>query len=67
MKTIRVNGDERTLTQAATVGEAVDELGLPAPTVLVEHNGTALRRSEWAETPVNTGDRLEILRVAAGG
>ena len=63
---LRVNGAERE-TEAATVEELVRELGLPAQTVLVERNGEALRRQEWAKAVLSEGDRLEVLRVAAGG
>jgi thiamine biosynthesis protein ThiS len=35
--------------------------------ILIEHNGAALRRSEWPSTSVSDHDRLEILQVAAGG
>ncbi|MFZ0712237.1 MAG: sulfur carrier protein ThiS [Terrimicrobiaceae bacterium] len=53
--------------QAETVADLVGKLGLVKETVLIEHNGTALLRSEWAHTPLSHDDRLEILRVAAGG
>jgi thiamine biosynthesis protein ThiS len=33
----------------------------------VEHNGSALRRREWATQKLQENDRVEILRVAAGG
>ena len=42
-------------------------LEIPAPTLLIEHNGTALRREEWPATRLADGDKLEILRIAAGG
>lgn len=35
--------------------------------VVVEHNGDAVAPSEFSHRPVNTGDRLEIVRVVAGG
>lgn len=66
MKVI-VNGEERTLPPCAHVAALVIELSLPAPLVLVERNGTALRRSEWETTKVEEGDRFEILRISAGG
>ncbi len=53
--------------QAKTVTDLVNELGLVPETVLIEHNGTALLRSEWALTALAGDDRLEVLRVAAGG
>ena len=54
-------------TQAITVEALVGELGLKRGTVLVEHNGTALRPDEWKQTAVQGNDRLEILRIVAGG
>ena len=64
---LRVNGDEREITRARNVAELVEELGLPAPAMLVEHNGLALRREEWRTRVLAEGDRLEIIRVVAGG
>jgi thiamine biosynthesis protein ThiS len=62
-----VNGEEKQIAQARDVAGLVAELGLPAPTVLIEHNGLALRRDEWTKTLLAEGDRIEILRIAAGG
>ena len=66
MKTLSVNGAERCLN-AVTVAGMVEEMELPVPLVLVEHNGLALRKSEWEGTPLRDGDRIEILRISAGG
>lgn len=54
-------------TSAQTVSALVAELAQAPEMLLIEHNGTALHRSEWSGTPVAAGDRIEILRVAAGG
>jgi len=44
-----------------------DELS-PAPqTLLIEHNNIALHRSQWAEVTLQANDRVEVLRVSAGG
>lgn len=64
--TIFVNGERRE-TPAANVTGFVEELGLPPEMLLIEHNGTALHRSEWPATNLHPDDRLEILKVAAGG
>ena len=61
-----LNGKEREV-QATQVEALVAELGLPLAAALVEHNGTALLRSEWAQTKLQDGDRLEIIRMVAGG
>jgi sulfur carrier protein len=61
-----LNGQERSV-KASQVEELVAELGLPLAAALVEHNGNALLRSEWAESQLRDGDRLEIIRMVAGG
>ena len=64
--TLILNGSEREV-RASQVEELVAELGLPLAAALVEHNGTALLRSEWVGTTLYEGDRLEIIRMVAGG
>jgi sulfur carrier protein len=64
--TITLNGAAHE-TEAATIQALAGEL-TPAPeTLLIELNGTALFRSDWINTPVQEGDKVEILKVAAGG
>lgn len=63
---ISVNGEPRD-TAARTVQGFVEELALPPEMLLIEHNGLALHRSEWVSTEISPDDRLEILKVAAGG
>ena len=35
--------------------------------VVVEHNGEAVAPSEFARRRLNAGDRLEIVKIVAGG
>ena len=63
---VTINGESRQV-RASSVAGVVEELGLPAATLLIEHNGDALQRAEWTKRDVREGDRFEILRVAAGG
>ena len=63
---ITVNGEDRQL-RAETVAGLVEEMQLPAPLLLIEHNGTALRKSDWEGAILSDGDRIEILRISAGG
>jgi len=54
-------------TNAGTIVDLADELS-PAPqTLLIEHNQIALHRSQWAEVTLQANDRVEVLRVSAGG
>jgi thiamine biosynthesis protein ThiS len=61
-----LNG-QRHEAEALTVTDLVKQLGLIPETILIEHNGTALLRSEWEKTHLADDDRLEVLRVTAGG
>ena len=66
MNRIALNGQPRD-TAAADVAALIAELGFVKGTVLVEHNGTALRPAEWQGRPLKDGDRIELLRLTAGG
>ena len=64
---ILVNGEPRASVSGTGLLPLLTELGLPPQGVLVELNGQALLRDEWPGVRLQTGDRLEILRVVAGG
>ena len=64
---IVLNGEPHELTRALDIAALVAELALPAPALLVEHNGLALHRDEWPQRPLADGDRVEIVRIVAGG
>ena len=63
--TITLNGEKKELDVARTVVTLLRELELPEQGVLVEQNGKALHREEWGN--LAEGDRIEILRIVAGG
>lgn len=64
---ITLNGEPREIERARDVAALIEELGLPAPAMLVEHNGLALRREEWPVRALAEADRVEIIRIVAGG
>ena len=66
MITLVINGESKEVS-SATLDGLMAELSLPAPLMLVEHNGRALHRSEWPTLSLGEGDRLEFMKVAAGG
>jgi sulfur carrier protein len=47
--------------------QLLSSLGLRVGSVVVEHNGTALLRSEVQAAVLADGDRLELVRAVAGG
>ena len=64
---IQVNGEPRAVPAGQPLARLIESLGLPPQAALVEHNGQALFRAEWDRVSLAEGDRLEILRVVAGG
>jgi thiamine biosynthesis protein ThiS len=64
---VTINGEPREITGAKNVAELIQELRLPAPAILVEHNGLALRREEWPQRLLADCDRIELVRIVAGG
>lgn len=41
--------------------------GVPSRSVVVEHNGEAVAPSEFGQREIRQGDRLEIVKIVAGG
>jgi thiamine biosynthesis protein ThiS len=66
MISLVINGESKQVV-SSKIDDLMGELLLPAPLMLVEHNGKALHRSEWASVTLSDGDRLELMKVAAGG
>lgn len=67
MITVRLNGEPRQLAPGTTVAGLIEQLGLRVGSVVVEHNGTALLRSEVAQAVLADGDVVEVVRAVAGG
>ena len=65
--TISLNGEKTETRGASTIEELVLRFDLPPQAVLIEHNGLALHRHEWPNKSLAAGDRVEFIRVVAGG
>ena len=64
---ILLNGETIDTGEAKTIAELIERYELPPQSILVEHNGLAVHRHEWPEHPLAEGDRIEFIRVVAGG
>ena len=64
---ILLNGESVDVRDAKTIAELIDFYQLAPQSILVEHNGLALHRHEWPERLLAEGDRIEFIRVVAGG
>ena len=64
---VTVNGAPTDLPDDTGVSQLIEHFGLKVGSVVVEHNGTALLRSEAAIASLADGDRIELVRAVAGG
>ena len=62
-----LNGDSREVADGLGLVALIEQLGLRPGSVVVEHNGEALPRSEMDGVVLADGDRLELVRAVAGG
>lgn len=65
--TVHANGKELQAELPASLEEFLRQQNLLPRSVVVEHNGEAVPPSEFAARQVRAGDRLEIIRIVAGG
>ena len=61
------NGLQLPARVPCSVEEFLVEQQLPPRSVVVEHNGEAVAPSEFGRRQLQAGDRLEIVRIVAGG
>lgn len=64
---IQLNGRTTEVPAELTVSRLLAHLSLPQEGTLVERNGLALFPREFETTPVEPCDRIELVRIAAGG
>ena len=64
---LTANGQEVPAKLPCTIEEFLVAQGLLPRSVVVEHNGQAVAPSEFAKRQLNAGDRLEIVKIVAGG
>lgn len=62
-----VNGERAEINGLTNVADLALHYGLERNTVLIEHNAVALHQREWPERLLADGDRIEFVRVVAGG
>lgn len=67
MQTLTANGKSVEAQLPSTLEQFLVSQNLMPRSVVVEHNGEAVAPSEFAERQVNAGDRLEIVKIVAGG
>ena len=65
--TVIANGERVTAILPCSIEQFLSARNLPPRSVVVEQNGEAVAPSEFSRREVHEGDRLEIVRIVAGG
>ena len=65
--TIIANGERIATTVPCSIERFLSDRQMLPRSVVVEHNGEAVAPSEFATREIRDGDRLEIVRIVAGG
>lgn len=63
---LKVNGKEREFEELRTVEDLIVALGIHRM-IVVEQNGTILKRDSFASAEIRDGDVLEIVHMVGGG
>lgn len=65
--TVIANGHEVTAALPCSLENFLTAQGLLPRSVVVELNGEAVSPSEFSQRQLHAGDRLEIVKIVAGG
>ena len=64
---VTANGQPIAAKLPCSIADFLVAQGLLPRSVVVEHNGEAVAPSEFTQRQLNAGDRLEIVKIVAGG
>lgn len=63
---LTINGDEQQV-QATDLQDLIEELGYAGARVATARNGEIVHKGDRADTPLTTGDAIEIVAPMQGG
>lgn len=65
---LMINGQEKSVPHhLQTISDLLQELNLDPGFIIVEKNGEILDKNTFTSTPVQNGDRLELVKFVGGG
>lgn len=62
-----INGEARTVTDVATVADLLVQFKLEQKILVIELNRDIIERTDYEQTRLNDGDRIEIVHFVGGG
>ena len=67
MISLTINGKPVELDKPTPLMSYLEQLGVNARTVAVEHNGEIIPRTSFVHVTLRDGDTVEIVRMVGGG
>ena len=64
---IFINGDLKKLPQEANIVSVLESLNISSKHIAIEINENLVFRSDWQETNLKDGDKVEIVKAIGGG
>jgi thiamine biosynthesis protein ThiS len=64
---VTVNGKEREFEDSTTLSEMLKRLNLDVTGMIIEKNLEVMSRSEYDSAILKDGDKVELIRLVAGG
>ena len=64
---VEINGESREVADSITLAELINYLALAPERLAIELNQKVVRRSDWQQTKIGEGDRIEIVHFVGGG
>jgi len=64
---IKLNGESKDIPDTISLDQLLEHFSLPKQRIAIELNGQVIRRTDWPQTVVNSGDRIEVVHFVGGG
>ena len=64
---IFINGDLKKFPQETNIVSVLESLNISSKHIAIEINENLVFRSDWQETNLKDGDKLEIVKAIGGG
>ena len=64
---IFINGDLRKFPQETNIASVLESLNISSKHIAIEINENLVFRSDWQETNLKDGDKVEIVKAIGGG
>ena len=69
MDTLTINGELREFADGlpGTIAELLDFLQISQPTIVAEVDGQIVKRNAFSNTPLSSGQSIELIKFVGGG